>query len=239
MPEFDKQKYDLPSDQANNSRLNSLRASVLGANDGIVSTSSVVMGVAGATSDQHAIIVAGLAALVAGALSMAVGEYVSVSSQSDAEKAVIHEERNDLESTPDEELDELAREYQKLGVSEKTSRQVARELTAKDALRAHLHVHFGLNPDDLNSPWQAAIASLVSFTIGGLVPFLAVLVAPNQWRVPVVIGAVVFALIITGYLSAKAGKAGKRRAIIRVLVGGIIAMAVTYFVGKLFGVVAG
>lgn len=239
MPEFDTNKYELPSDQANNSRLNSLRAAVLGANDGIVSTSSVVMGVAGATTDQHTIIVAGLAALVAGALSMAVGEYVSVSSQSDAEKAVIHEEKNDLELTPDEELDELAREYQKLGVSKKTSHQVARELTAKDALRAHLHVHFGLNPDDLNSPWQAAVASLISFTIGGLVPFLAVLIAPNDWRVVSVISAVVVALIVTGYLSAKAGRARKRRAVIRVLVGGIVAMAVTYFVGTLFGVVAG
>lgn len=239
MPEYNTEKYNLPSDQANNSRLNSLRAAVLGANDGIVSTSSVVMGVAGATSDQHAIVVAGLAALVAGALSMAVGEYVSVSSQADAEKAVIHEEKKDLVVSPDEELDELAREYQKLGVSVKTSHQVARELTAKDPLRAHLHVHFGMDPDDLNSPWQAAIASLISFTIGGAIPFFAVLLAPHEWRVQSVLVAVIIALFITGYMSARVGKAGKVRAITRVLIGGILAMVVTYFVGRLFGVVAG
>lgn len=239
MPEFDNEKYDLPSDQADNSKLNKLRAAVLGANDGIVSISSIVMGVAGATTDTKAITLAGLAALVAGALSMAVGEYVSVSSQSDAEKAYIREEMRDLEEMPEHELDELAREYQKLGVSKKTSLQVAKELTAKDALRAHLHVHFNLDPGDINSPWQAAVASLISFTLGGLVPFLAIVFAPSQWRVAATTLAVLVALILVGYLSAQAGNASKPRAISRVVFGGLLAMGITYYVGVLFGTTVG
>lgn len=235
MPEFDNTKYDLPSDMADNSKLNKLRAAVLGANDGIVSVSSITMGVAGATSDAKSIALAGLAALIAGALSMAVGEYVSVSSQADAEKAYIELEKEDLRDNPEHELDELAREYQKLGVSRATSQQVAGELTEKDALRAHLHVHFNLDPDDINSPWQAAIASLLSFTVGGLVPFLTTLLASPAWRLPATSIAVFIALIGVGFLSALAGKAPKMRAIVRVVVGGLLAMFVTYGVGTFFG----
>lgn len=239
MPEYDNKKYDLPSDQASNQTLNRLRAAVLGANDGIVSTSSVVMGVAGATTDHRSIITAGLAALVAGALSMAVGEYVSVSSQSDAEKAYIREEIKDLKEMPEHELDELAREYQKLGVSRKTAMQVAKELTEKDALRAHLHVHFNLDPDDINSPTQAATASLLAFTVGGLVPFLAIWFASENLRVPVTVAAVVVALVLTGYLSATVGGASRLRATARVVAGGLAAMAVTYYVGVAFGTAIG
>lgn len=235
MAEFDKEKYDLPSDQADNGKLNQLRAAVLGANDGIVSVSSVVMGVAGATSDSRAITMSGLAALVAGALSMAVGEYVSVSSQSDAEKAFILQEQKDLIADPEGELDELAREYMKKGVSETTARKVAEELTEKDPLRAHLSVHFNLDPDDINSPWQAAIASLLAFTVGGLVPFLTVILAPIEYRIPASVVAVIIALVATGYFSAAAGKASHVRAVIRVIIGGVLAMALTYFVGVLFG----
>lgn len=235
MAEYDKTKYELPSDVAGNSKLNKLRAAVLGGNDGIVSISSLAMGVAGATSDTKAIALASLAALVAGALSMAVGEYVSVSSQSDAEKAYVTLEKEDLRKDPEGELDELAREYQKLGVSHATAKKVAVELTQKDALRAHLHVHFNLDPDDLNSPWQAAIASLLSFTAGGLVPFLAMILTPAAWRAPVTVAAVVVALTTIGYLSAVAGSAPKARAMIRVIGGGLLAMAITYGVGVLFG----
>ena len=178
MPEFDNTKYDLPSDQADNSKLNKLRAAVLGANDGIVSTSSVVMGVAGATGDAKAITLAGLAALVAGALSMAVGEYVSVSSQSDAEKAYIRLEQEDLRDNPEYELDELAREYMKHGVSKKTAHVVAAELTKKDALKAHLRMHFNIDPEEVVSPWHAAVASLLAFTVGGIIPFVAIIVSP-------------------------------------------------------------
>jgi VIT1/CCC1 family predicted Fe2+/Mn2+ transporter len=235
MAEFDKEKYDLPSDQAGNSRLNQLRAAVLGANDGIVSVSSVVMGVAGATSDHRAITMSGLAALVAGALSMAVGEYVSVSSQSDAEKAFIRQEIKDLDEDPAGELDELAREYMKQGVSEPTARKVAEELTEKDPLRAHLAVHFNLDPDDINNPWQAAIASLVAFTVGGLVPFLTVVFTPIEYRIGASVVAVIIALVATGYFSAVAGNASHLRAVTRVVIGGVLAMVLTYFVGVLFG----
>lgn len=235
MAEYDKEKYDLPSDQADNGRLNKLRAAVLGANDGIVSVSSVVMGIAGATNDHRAITMGGLAALVAGALSMAVGEYVSVSSQSDAEKAFIRLEKEDLAKDPEGELDELAREYMKHGVGEQTAHQVAKELTEKDALRAHLRMHFNLDPDDINNPWHAAIASLVAFTIGGLIPFLTVILASAQYRIPASIIAVGLSLVATGYFSAKAGNASHVRAVIRVVVGGLLAMGITYWVGVLFG----
>ncbi len=235
MSATEKTEYNVPSDTLDNGLLNKLRAAVLGANDGIVSTSSVVMGVAGATGEKDAIVTAGLAALVAGALSMAVGEYVSVSSQSDAEKAYIEAEKKELADDPEGELDELKREYMKQGVSEKTALQVAKEVTAKDALKAHLHMHFNFNPDDINSPMQAAVASLVSFTAGGLVPFLAIVFAPEEQRIGVAIGAVLVALFLTGYLSATAGKASRRRAVIRVVLGGLAAMIITYYVGVLFG----
>ncbi|MFZ1257879.1 MAG: VIT family protein [Candidatus Saccharimonas sp.] len=239
MAEYDTTTYDLPSDMANNSKLNKLRAAVLGANDGIVSISSLVMGVAGATSDSKAIAIAGLAALIAGALSMAVGEYVSVSSQSDAEKAYIAEETIDLKKMPEYELDELAREYMKHGVSSKLAHQVAAELTKKDALKAHLRMHFNIDPEDINNPWHAAIASLIAFTIGGLVPFMTIVFMPQDWRIPATVTAVVVALFCVGYLSAQAGNASKSRAVVRVMFGGLLAMAITYGVGVLFGTTIG
>lgn len=215
--------------------LNKLRAAVLGANDGIVSTSSVVMGVAGATSNHAAIATAGLAALVAGALSMAVGEYVSVSSQSDAERAYIAKEQLEIDEDPEGELAELAREYVKHGVSAATAEQVATELTAKNALRAHLRMHFNLDPDDINSPMHAAVASLLAFSAGGLIPFLTILLIPESIRLEATVVAVLIALIATGYLSAAAGKASHWRAMIRVVIGGLAAMGITYYVGVLFG----
>lgn len=220
---------------ASSARLNKLRAAVLGANDGIVSTSSVVMGVAAATDSKGAIFTAGMAALVAGALSMAVGEYVSVSSQSDAEKAYIARERQELADNPEGELDELTQAYVDLGVSPDTAHQVAKELTAKDALKAHLHAEFNLAEDDISSPMHAAVASLLSFIAGGLVPFLAIVFAPNETRLPVTVVAVLVALLLTGFLSATVGGASRRRAVLRVVVGGILAMVITYVVGKLFG----
>lgn len=231
--------YNVPSDNLNNGLLNKLRAAVLGANDGIVSTSSVVMGVAGATSDHQAIVTAGLAALVAGALSMAVGEYVSVSSQSDAEKAFIADEKKQLEMDPEGELDELKREYMKHGLSEKTAAQVAKELTDKNPLRSHLRMHFNIDPDDINNPMHAAVASLLAFTVGGLVPFLAIVFAPESWRIVATVAAVFVALILTGYFSATVGGASRVRAILRVVAGGLAAMAVTYYVGVLFGTTIG
>lgn len=222
--------------ESTNSLLNVLRAAVLGANDGIVSTSAVVMGVAGATSDNEAIATAGFAALVAGALSMAVGEYVSVSSQSDTEKAYIQKEKKLLRENPEKEQAQLAKYYESQGVTVYTARKVARELHQTNALQAHLKMHFGIDEDDLNSPLQASIASLLAFTAGGLIPFLAVIFAPNEFKLQATFVAVLLALTATGYFSARAGGARKTRAILRVVIGGALAMVLTYLIGSLFGV---
>lgn len=222
-------------DVITNATLNKLRAAVLGANDGIVSISSLVMGVAGATNEWHPIFIAGLAALVAGALSMAVGEYVSVSSQSDAEKAFIKREEYLLKNDPKGQLEGLAEAYLGHGVSKKTALLVANELTKKNPLKAHLRMHFGLDEDDLNSPMHAALSSLIAFTLGGAIPFLTIILVPESWRVAATTASVVVALIVVGYFSASAGGASRRRAMARVLVGGLAAMAITYGVGVLFG----
>lgn len=223
------------STESTNALLNKLRAAVLGANDGIVSTSAVVMGVAGATPDNRAIATAGFAALVAGALSMAVGEYVSVSSQSDTEKAYIEREKRWLRKDPAGEMRQLAESYEAQGVSPATAKKVAAELSAHNPLKAHLRMHFGIDEDDLNSPWQAAIASLLAFTAGGLVPFLAVILAPDGSKLQATFVAVLVALIATGYFSARVGGARKSLAIIRVVIGGAAAMLLTYGIGMLFG----
>jgi vacuolar iron transporter family protein len=221
--------------RASNSRLNWLRAAVLGANDGIVSVSSIILGVAGATDSRGAIFTAGLAGLVAGAFSMGVGEYVSVSSQRDTERAYIRKEKRLLKNDPDHELDGLAEVYQAKGLSKKTALQVAQELTAHDPLKAHLEAELNLDEDDLNNPWHAAYASLLAFTFGGIIPFISVLLAGASLRFPVTFIAVLIALTGTGYLSATVGGASRRRAVIRVVFGGAIAMAVTYGIGHLFG----
>lgn len=221
--------------QVSSSRLNWLRAAVLGANDGIVSVAAIILGVAGATDVKHTLFIAGLAGLVAGAFSMAVGEYVSVSSQRDAEEAFIRREKYLLKTNPEAELDQLTEAYVEKGLSEHTAREVAVELTKRDALRAHLETHSGLDPDDLNSPSHAALASMISFTAGGLIPFVAALATPLSYRVPVTFVAVIIALVITGYASATVGGASRRRAIMRVVLGGAVAMLLTYAVGWLFG----
>lgn len=222
-------------DRASNATLNWLRAAVLGANDGIVSVSSIILGVAGATSAKHTIFIAGLAGLVAGAFSMAVGEYVSVSSQRDAERTFISREKRRLKNDPDHELEGLAQIYLDKGVSEKTARLVAKELTSHNALAAHLDAELNIDEDDLNNPIQAAVASLISFTVGGLVPLIAVILASRHTRVGVTFIAVLLALCVTGYLSATVGEASRKRAIVRIVVGGALAMAATYFIGHLFG----
>lgn len=219
--------------------LNKLRASVLGANDGIVSISSLLMGVAGATNSTSAIFTAGLAALVAGALSMAVGEYVSVSSQSDSEKAFIEREKALLQSDPAGQLDELARAYADRGINDQTAHQVAKELSDGDALQAHMMTHFGMSGGDIVNPMHAALSSLISFTIGGLIPFLTIVLTPASVRIVATGVAVFIALCATGYLSASVGGASKRHAMLRVVVGGVLAMVITYYVGVLFGAKVG
>ncbi len=216
-------------------RLNWLRAGVLGANDGIVSVAAVAVGVAGATSDLGPILTASSAALVGGAISMALGEYVSVSSQRDTERALIDKETRELAEMPDEELGELAELYEAKGLSAETARKVAEELTAHDALRAHLDIELGIDPDELTSPWQAALSSAIAFTLGALLPFLAILLPPAEWRVPTTFVAVLIALGLTGTISATLGGAGKRRAVVRLVVGGAFALAVTWALGLLLG----
>lgn len=216
-------------------RLNWLRAGVLGANDGIVSTASLVVGVAGATSDRAALVTAGIAGLFAGALSMAVGEYVSVSTQRDTERALIAKERVELASDPDGELAELAGLYRAKGLSDDVAHRVAAELTAHDALAAHAEVELRLDPEVLTSPWQAGVASFLAFTVGALLPLLAIILAPASIRVAVTFVAVLLGLALTGSLSAQLGGAARRPAIIRVVLGGALAMAITYGIGLLVG----
>lgn len=215
-------------------RLNWLRAGVLGANDGIVSVAAVVVGVAGATGSVAAIITAGLAALVGGAVSMALGEYVSVSSQRDSEHALIEKERRELAEMPDEELAELAGLYEARGLTPETARQVAIELTEHDALGAHLAAELGIDPDDVASPWHAAFASAIAFTIGGVLPLLTILL-PGAYRIPVTFVVVLIALAVTGYVAAWIGGSSRVRAMIRVLIGGALALAATFAIGALLG----
>lgn len=216
-------------------RLNWLRAGVLGANDGTVSVAGIVVGVAGATSARGPIFTAGLAGLVAGAVSMSLGEYVSVSSQRDAERAQVRQEKHELATMPDEEFDELVAIYEGKGLSAETARRVAAELTANDPLAAHLDAELGIDPEDLVSPVQAAAASAVSFIAGAVIPLLAILLPPQPWRVPVTIVVVVLALAITGAVSARLGGADAHRAVLRVVIGGALGLGVTYGIGSLFG----
>lgn len=216
-------------------RLNWLRAGVLGANDGIVSVAGIVVGVAGATSARGAIFTAGLAGLAAGAVSMALGEYVSVSSQRDSEKAMVSQETDELTASPEAELEELAAMYRAKGLTPATARTVAVELTARDPLGAHLEAEFGIDQDDLANPFQASLASAVSFTLGALLPMVAILLPPQALRVPVTVASVLLALAMAGAASARVGGSRARPAVTRVVLGGSAGLALTYGIGHLFG----
>ncbi len=218
------------------SKLNWLRASVLGANDGIVSIAGLVMGVAGATNDTGIIVTSGLAGVIAGAISMAAGEYVSVSSSRDTEKALLAQERYNLEKFPKEELQELANIYEQKGMSPKTAMQAAKELTAKDPYAAHFDAELGIDPHNLTSPWHAAFASAAAFLMGAVIPMIAIIIPPLAYRIPVAFGSVILALALTGTISAKIGGANVLRAVFRVVIGGALAMAITYGIGTLFHV---
>lgn len=217
------------------SKLNWLRAGVLGANDGIVSTAGIVVGVAAATVERGPILTAGIAGLAAGAVSMALGEYVSVSTQRDTEQALLHKERRELRADPAAELDELAGLYEAKGLSSATARTVAEELTEHDAFAAHAEVELGIDPDELTNPWEAALSSALSFTVGALLPLLAILLPPTTWRIPVTVVAVLLALMLTGAVSAGLGGAPKGRAVLRNVIGGGLALAITYAIGHLVG----
>ena len=217
-------------------RLNWLRAGVLGANDGIVSVAGVVVGVAAATPGNiAAIATAGIAALVAGAFSMAGGEYVSVSTQRDTEKALVAKEIRELEEQPEAELAELTGLYRKRGLSPALARQVAEELTAHDALAAHAEVELGIDPEEYTNPWVAALSSFIAFTVGALIPLLLILL-PIGNAVIVTAAAVVIGLLLTGWISAKLGGAPMLPAILRNVLMGSATMLATYLIGLLFGV---
>ena len=216
-------------------RLNWLRAAVLGANDGIVSLAGLLIGVAGAQASREALITTGVAGLSAGAMSMAVGEYVSVSAQRDTEHGMLALERRELAELPEQELAELAALLRKKGMSEETALVAARELTEHDAFAAHADIELGLDPNERVNPWEAALASAVAFTVGGLIPFLAILLAPRDLAVPITVAAVVIALALTGLVSARLGRAGAVRAVLRNVAGGLFAMGVTYWIGRFFG----
>lgn len=235
----DLEDHSEPHDSGLAGRLNWLRAAVLGANDGIVSVGGLVVGVAGATTDRTTLITAGVAGLVSGAVSMGLGEYVSVSSQRDTQQAALDLERRELAETPEEELAELTDIYRGRGLSERTARMVAEELTAGDALAAHAEAELGFDPHDLNSPVEAALASAASFTVGALLPVLAVVLPPPGVRVIATFAAVLLALAVTGAISARLGRAPAGRAIARVVVGGALGLAVTYGIGALVGSATG
>lgn len=213
-----------------------LRAAVLGANDGIVSVSSLILGVAAATPEPGPIMVAGVAGLVAGAMSMAAGEYISVSSQADSERADIRREQQALVDTPEHELEELAAIYQARGLSPETALTVARELSAKDALTAHVRDELGLSEHLAARPLQAALASGVTFSAAAAIPLVAAWLAPAGTIVMVVLAISVVTLAILGALGARTGGAPLVPATLRVVGWGIFAMAVTAAIGSLFGV---
>lgn len=235
MDEVEQLRKEL-AENASESKMNWLRAAVLGANDGIVSVAALVVGVAGASSDSFTLLITGVAGLLSGALSMAVGEYISVSSQRDTEKAMLSKELVELRKQPDAELSELALIYERKGLSKETARTVAEELSRKDAFAAHVDAELHIDPNNLVSPIQAAFASAISFTIGALIPVLAITLPPETLRVPITFASVFVALIITGVLSAKVSGTKTLPVTVRVVCGGALAMVITFGIGMLFGV---
>lgn len=217
-------------------RSNWLRAAVLGANDGIISISSLAIGVAAASSSREPIVLATVAGLVAGALSMAAGEYVSVSSQTDTEKADIDREMKELEAMPEEELKILAQIYERRGLKKETAMQVAQELTKADALGTHIRDELGINEISQANPIQAALASGAAFSVGGILPLLVILLAPVKGMEYWLYGATIVFLTILGITAAKTGGSSVSKAIIRITVWGTIAMGISALVGLLFGV---
>ncbi len=225
-----------PHKSATGARLNWLRAAVLGANDGTVSVAALVVGVAGASDFGSHTLIVGVAGLLAGALSMAVGEYISVSSQRDIEISLLEKERGELKHDPEGELEELTALYEEKGLTRGTAEQVAKELTEHDAFAAHVEAELRIDPDDLTNPWHAAFASGASFTLGALIPLIAIVMPPADIRIPVTFAAVLVALVITGVLSAWASDTRPLPVTMRVVLGGVLAMIITFGIGRLFGV---
>lgn len=224
-----------PHAAAVNSKLNWLRAGVLGANDGIVSTACILLGVIAAGSETHAIMIAGIAAAVAGAVSMALGEYVSVSAQRDSEQHFIELESSELRDSPEEEHQELVGILQGYGVSREAADRAARDIETKDPLKAHLQLELGIDSEELTNPWTAAFSSAISFTLGALLPIFSVMLAPMTARGLVVTIVTLATLVLTGFVSAYVSGTNKWRSMLRLLIGGALGLVVTYGVGLLFG----
>ncbi|WP_430868748.1 VIT1/CCC1 transporter family protein [Demequina aurantiaca] len=224
-----------PNEAAISARMNALRAGVLGANDGIVSMAALLVGVAAASPTNGALLVAGVAGLSAGALSMGIGEYVSVSSQRDAEQAQIARERKWQDTRPEWELEQLVELNMKTGMSRAVAQEAASEQMKHDALAIHALMHLGINPNEYTNPWAAGIASFLAFTVGGLIPTLTILLVPESLAIPATFLAVIAALAITGLVSARVAHSSKVRALVRNVIGGSLAMAVTYGIGALLG----
>ena len=220
-------------------RLNWLRAGVLGANDGIVSISATVVGVAAATNQVTPVLLAGVAAVVAGAISMGLGEYVSVSSAADSQRTIIASLRKTLAVDRRCADESLVDAYERQGLTRETAERVVSEIGDSHAVQAHLSQRFHLAEDEVVNPWHAAIASAIAFLAGAVLPFLTILLTPVAWRIPVTVGAVLVALAATGALGAKLGEAPVRPAVLRVLLGGTAALAATYLIGLALGVTTG
>jgi len=220
-----------------NKKSNRLRAAVMGANDGILSVSGLVIGVASAGSSKIIILTAGVAGIVAGAISMAAGEYISVSAERDNEKSLIAKEKLELEENPKYELDELTHLYQNRGLDHPTAVKVAKQLTSADALAAHSDIELNINLVNLTNPWNAVSASATSYTSGAMIPLIAIMLPLGVFTIPFTFFAVIFALTITGYISATISGSGKIESILRVVLIGAAAMVITFLIGRLFRVV--
>ncbi|HET6943399.1 MAG TPA: VIT family protein [Sphingomicrobium sp.] len=217
------------------STLNWLRAGVLGANDGIVSTAAIIFGVAGASATPATIMLAGIAAVAAGAMSMAVGEYVSVSAQRDLEKAELQREKDELAHDPEGQLAILTGLFEQRGVTATVAAEVAREMSEKDALSVHARAELGIDPQNVTNPWAAALASMLSFLVGGAIPIAALLLSPAAIEIWIAGVAVLIAMALTGFVSARLGRMPVGRSILRNVMGGLLALAITYGVGKMAG----
>lgn len=220
-------------------RLNWLRAGVLGANDGIVSIAALLVGIAAATSDTNAILIAGVAGLAAGSISMGLGEYVSVSSQRDSELSLIAKEKRELIEHPAEELSELQAIYEHKGLSSTTAKKVAQELTDHDVIRAHLEAELNILELHIVNPWHAALSSTLSFLAGASLPFFTIILAAEEWRLPLTIVASIVALAATGTAGAYLGGSSVWKSVVRIVIGGSAALAVTFAIGSLFNTSVG
>jgi VIT1/CCC1 family predicted Fe2+/Mn2+ transporter len=215
-----------------NNRSSWLMASVLGSNDGIISIAGLVIGVAGATDSKMAVLTAGLAGIVAGALSMAAGEYIAVSTQRDTENALLDEEKIDLKKYPKEEMEDLVSAYESEGLDPKVAMTVAKEMTQANAFAVHADVDLHIDPKHLTNPWMAAFASAGSFIAGAIIPMVAIMLPVEDLTVPVAFVAVIIALTITGVISARISGAKVLKSTMRVVVGGAIAMIITFAIGN-------